>query len=179
MNVCIISFSSRKNGNCAKISEYIKSLYPKAKRYSFSDFSIHGCGNCMCQCFKNGDKCPFVRDKEREVLDAITNSDLSIFVVPNYCDYPCSNYFAFNERSICYFRKNESLLNKYLYAKKKFIVVSNSNRDNFTHVFSYQTVDAPEILFLASYEYGKDSVAGDLPTSDVAMENVRNFLLKN
>lgn len=177
MSVCIISFSSRKDGNCAKISDYVSSIYPNAKRYSFSDFRINGCGNCKCQCFENGDKCPFAGDKEREILDAITNSGLSIFVVPNYCDYPCSNYFAFNERSICYFRNNEDLLNKYLYAKKKFIVVSNSEKDNFIHAFSYQTVDAPDILFLASYQYGKDSIAGDLPSSDVAMADVKKFLL--
>ena len=178
MNVSIISFSSRKHGNCHQISEYALSLYPNAKVYYFSDFRISGCGHCLCQCFEKGDKCPYALDKTREMLDAVTNSDLAIYVVPNYCDYPCSNYFAFNERSICYFRNNESLLSKYLYVPKKFIVVSNSNKDNFKHVFSYQTVDTPDILFLASYEYGKDSIAGNLPTSDVAMDDEKKFLLK-
>ena len=176
MSVCIISFSSRKDANCHQISDYVQSIYPNAKRYDFSDFRISGCGFCSCQCFQDGDKCPYVQDKEREILDAITHSELAIYVVPNYCDFPCSNYFAFNERSICYFRNNENLLSKYLYVPKKFIVVSNSNQDNFKKVFSYQTVGTPDILFLASYEYGKDCITGSLPSSDVAMDEVWHFI---
>ena len=177
MSVCIISFSSRKNGNCDKISEYVSKLYPNAKRFNFSKFKLNACGDCKYQCFVRGDKCPHARDKEREILDAVTNSDLAIFIVPNYCDYPCSNYFVFNERSICYFSKNDDLLNKYLQVPKKFIVVSNAEQDHFKQVLRYQTAGEPDILFLAAYEYGKTSTDGDLVTSTEATDELRDFLL--
>lgn len=179
MSVCIVSFSSRKSGNCAQISDLICSIYPDAKRFDFSDFTITGCGNCSYQCFEGADKCPHAHDKEREILDAITNSQLTFFVVPNYCDYPCSNYFVFNERSLCYFQGNESLLKKYLCAPKKFIVVSNSNKDNFGLAFCYQSIDVPEILYLSSNEYGKKSIDADLLSSDTVVEKLKQFILKN
>ena len=178
MSVCIVSFSSRKNGNCDKISEFVSSMYPKAKRYNFSKFKISACGGCKYQCFARGDKCPHARDKEREILDAVTNSEMAIFIVPNYCDYPCSNYFVFNERGICYFQNNDDLLTKYLQTPKKFIVVSNTNQDNFKQAFRYQTADEPDILFLAAYEHGKMSIDGDLLTSEDAVEELREFLLQ-
>ena len=176
MSVCIISFSSRKNGNCDKISEFVSTMYPNAKRYSFSKVKISACGDCKYQCFERADKCPHARDKEREILDAITNSELAIFIVPNYCNYPCSNYFVFNERGICYFSKNDELLTKYLETPKKFIVVSNTNEDNFKEAFRYQTVGEPDILFLAALEYGKTSTSGDIITSSEAVEDLKEFL---
>ena len=39
----------------------------------------------------------------------ITDSDLSYFIVPNYCDYPCANFFIFNERSQCFFQHHPEL----------------------------------------------------------------------
>ncbi|MCH5151853.1 MAG: hypothetical protein J1F65_04255 [Clostridiales bacterium] len=178
MSVCIVSFSSRKNGNCDRISEFVSSLYPNAKRYNFSKVKVNACGDCKYQCFERGDKCPHARDKEREILDAITNSELSIFIVPNYCDYPCSNYFVFNERGICYFQKNDELLTKYLEVPKKFIVVSNTNQDHFRQAFRYQTSGEPDVLFLAAYEHGKISTDGDLITSSEVTEDLREFLDK-
>lgn len=178
MSVCIISFSSRKNGNCSKISEFVSSMYSDAIRYDFCDFKINACGDCDYQCFESADKCPHAHDKEREILDTITNSEMTYFIVPNYCDYPCSNYFVFNERSLCYFQNNESLLKKYLCAPKKFIVVSNSNKDNFGLAFCYQSIDVPEILFLSSNEYGKKSIDADLLSSDTAVEDLKKFILK-
>ena len=176
MSVCIVSFSSRKNGNCEKIAEYVNSLYPRAKRYDFSKIKLNACGNCKYQCFDKGSKCPHARDKEREILDAVTNSELAIFIVPNYSNYPCSNYFVFNERGICYFSKNDDLLTEYLQVPKKFIVVSNTNEDHFKEAFRYQTVGEPDVLFLAALEYGKTSTSGDLLTSSEAVEDLKEFL---
>ena len=178
MSVCIISFSSRKNGNCAQISEFVSAMYSDVKRYNFSDFKINGCGDCAYQCFESGDKCPFAADKEREILDAITNSELTYFIVPNYCDYPCSNYFVFNERSLCYFQGNERLLKAYLRVPKKVIAVSNTNKGNFELAFTYQALDIPYILFLSSNKYGKRSIDGDLLSSSEVVEELRSFVLK-
>ena len=177
MKVCVISFSSRKNGNCTQIGDFVGSMYPDTKRYDFSNFKINACGQCSYQCFANGSHCPNAHDKEREMLDAITSSDLTIFVVPNYCDYPCSNYFVFNERSLCYFQGNESLVNTYLNVPKKFIVISNSNQDNFRTAFAYQTNEKPKILFLSSKKYGQKSIDGNLLSSPQAMEDLKRFVL--
>ena len=177
MSVCVISFGSRKNGNCHRISDFVCSMFSDAKSYDFSNFKINACGDCSYQCFANGNDCPYIYDKEKEILDAVTNSELTFFILPNYCDYPCSNYFVFNERSLCYFQNKESLLNAYLNVPKKFIVVSNSNQDNFKTAFAYQTNGEPKILFLPSGKYGKKSVDGDLLSSKEAVEDLKSFLL--
>ena len=176
MSVCIVSFSSRKNGNCSQIGEFIKSLLPDATLYDFANFSINACGNCVYQCFNGGSNCPFFADKEYEILDAITKSTITYFIVPNYCDFPCSNFFIFNERSLCYFQNNEKLLNTYLLVPKKFIIVSNSNLENFKTAFVYHTNAKPEILCLSTKKYGKGSVEGSLLTSKQAVDDLMNFL---
>ena len=176
MNVCIVSFSSRKNGNCAQIGEFVKSLFPNAKLYDFANFTINACGNCDYQCFNGGSHCPYFADKECEILDAITNSALTYFIVPNYCDFPCSNFFVFNERSLCYFQNNEKQLTAYLQSPKKFIVVSNSNLENFKTAFAYHTNDEPQILCVSAKKYGKSSVDGDVLTSKQAVADLKKFI---
>ena len=176
MSVCVVSFSSRKNGNCSKIGKFISTMIPEVKHYDFSDFSLSACGQCNCQCFNDGSNCPFAADKEREILDAITNSAITYFIVPNYCDFPCSNFFVFNERSLCYFQNNEKLLNRYLQVPKKFIVVSNTNKENFKAAFAYHCNDEPEILFLSAKKYGKTSIDGNLLTSEQVIADLKNFM---
>lgn len=178
MSVCIVSFSSRKNGNCSQISNYVGSLFPGSVCYNFSNFHITACGNCQYQCFENTEACPYAKDKEHEILEAITRSQKVIFIVPNYCDYPCSNYFVFNERSLCYFQNDEKLLNAYMNVPKRFIVISNTNRSNFNSIFAYQTNEERKILFLSSKKYGKKSTDGDLITSSKMIEEVKSFVLR-
>ena len=178
MSVCVISFSARKNGNCSQISKYVSSLFSDVKQYDFSKLKVKPCGNCNYQCFHNIKKCPFVKDKEKEMLDAIMESEMTFFIVPNYCDYPCSNYFIFNERSVCYFQHNEKLLYQYLDVEKKFIVVSNTSKENFYKAFTYQTTDEPQILFLPTKQYGKNSIEGNLFESEQAMEDLKKFVLE-
>lgn len=178
MSVCIVSFSSRKNGNCSQIGELIKSLLPDATLYDFSNFTINSCGDCGYQCFNGGSNCPFFADKECEILNTITSSTVTYFIVPNYCDFPCSNFFVFNERSLCYFQNNAKLLTAYLQVPKKFIVISNSNSENFKAAFAYHTNDAPNILCLSAKKYGKVSVDGNLLTSQQVVEDLREFVTK-
>ena len=176
MSVCIVSFSSRKNGNCSQLGEFIKLLLPDATLFDFANFSINACGNCGYQCFNGGSNCPFFADKECEILDAITNSTITYFIVPNYCDFPCSNFFIFNERSLCYFQNNEKKLTTYLQVPKKFIVVSNSNLENFKTAFVYHTNVKPEILYLSAKKYGKVSIEGNLLTSKQVVDDLRKFV---
>ncbi len=156
MKVSIISFSGRKNGNCAAIGRYLQELYgEEAKLYSFSDFNISPCGNCDQDCMNKGD-CPYTEDMEFTLLNEISESDRSYFIVPNYSDYPCANFFAFNERSLAWFWGNEGRLKTYSKAVKKFIVVSNDTSANFAKVFSYHVESEPQVLFLGSRSFGKN-----------------------
>ena len=179
MSICVVSFSGREKGNCAQIGGLISSLLPDVKEYRFSDFEIHPCGQCHYECFAKGDQCPWIGDKEYELLDAITKSSLTYFILPNYCDYPCANFFIFNERSLCYFQGREDLLEAYERVPKKVIVVSNSNQEHFQAALSYHADTEPEILFLSAKKYGKVSVNGDLLTSEQAVADLERFILEN
>ncbi|MGN0352472.1 MAG: hypothetical protein ACI4ES_12540 [Roseburia sp.] len=147
MSVCVISFSSRKDGNC------------------------------WYQCFTKDGKCPWIDDKEYELLDEIIKSELTYFILPNYCDYPCANFFIFNERSQCYFQKQQELADVYERIPKKVIVVSNTNEENFRTALSSHSKEEPEILFLPAMKYHKISINGDLMTSEQAVGDVKKFVL--
>ena len=97
-------------------------------------------------------------------------------MLPNHCDYPNANYFIFNERSQCFFQGRPDLLEKYLKVPKRSIVISGTNRDNFIRALAYQSDQEPEILFLSAKEYGKNSIRGDLLTSEEAVKRVRQFI---
>lgn len=181
MKIRIVSFSGRANGNCASIAKELEKLYKSdVKTYDFSAFSITPCTGCGYECFGRGESCPYFNDPIFEIYDDILKSDLTYFIVPNYCDYPCSLFFAFNERSQCYFQKQEARLIKYLTVKKKFIVVSNTNRDNFAAVFRYHIEEnaQPHILFLEAKRFNKISICGNLMESEEAREAVRQFAEK-
>ena len=178
MSICVVSFSGREKGNCAQIGGLISSLLPGVKQYNFSDFEIHPCGQCHYECFTKGDRCPWIGDKEHELLEAITKSSLTYFILPNYCDYPCANFFIFNERSLCYFQGREDLLEAYERVPKKVIVVSNTNQEHFKTALSYHADTEPEILFLSAKQYGKVSVDGDLLTSEQAVADLKRFIME-
>lgn len=174
--VTIISFSSRKDGNCAKISEFIKENVPQAQIYSFADFQIRPCGNCGYKCFQNRLACPQIGDMEYRLLEAVCQSEKAYFVVPNYCDYPCGNFFIFNERSQCFFQGREDLLEQYLRIPKEFVVVSNTGRENFLEAFTQHTSGQPKVLFLSAKAFGKQSIAGDLLPSEAVENAIREGL---
>ena len=113
--ICVISFSGRSGGNCASIAREIENFWlgkGVVSVFDFSTFEIAPCGRCSCECFKKRESCPYFSDSEFDICDTITNSGLTYFVVPNYCDYPCANFFIFNERSQCYFQRRHELLER-------------------------------------------------------------------
>lgn len=175
MSVCIVSFSSRKNGNCGQIAAHLQSLYGDAKLYDFADFSIHPCGDCVYECFSRSGRCPFMEDREYELYEAILGSAQTYYIIPNYCDYPCANFFIFNERSQCFFQGHPKRVEAYCRIPKKFIVVSNTNEQNFRDILAYHVEDEPDILFLHARKYGKVSIAGDLMTSGEAVAQLEAF----
>ena len=165
MNVLVISFSGRSGGNCDSISDYIAQRNePQCTVFRFSEQKIHPCGGCRYECFGK-EPCPYLADPEYELLESICQSDLTYFVIPNYCDYPCANYFIFNERSQCFFQGKPNLLERFLQIRKKFIVISNTNQRIFYQIFSLNVEREPEILFINPKKFGKVSIQGDLISS--------------
>ena len=177
MSCCILSFSSRKNGNCEQIGTYLQSMMPDAKFYRFSDFSVVPCGNCQYECKEVSGGCVH-QDMEMTLLEAIVESDHTYFIVPNYCDYPCANFFIFNERSLCYFRADPNRLDRYEAVPKKTIVISNTNEVNFVTALQYHGIKEKDILFLSSHAYNKDSMSNDLLDVMQVKEKIWEFVHK-
>ena len=113
---------------------------------------------------------------EHDLLDAVTNSEQTYFILPNYCDYPCANFFIFNERSQCYFQGRPKLLESYEKVPKRFVVISNTNEDNFLQAMAYHTNDEPKVLFLSPKRYGKTSIKGDLLTNEKVVTDIVAFI---
>lgn len=105
-------------------------------------------------------------------MEAICQSETTCFIVPNYCDFPCANFFIFNERSQCYFQGRPEFLNQYLNVPKKFVVVSNSKSEVFPAAFVQHCAGEPEILYISPKKYQESSIFTDL----VTFEEVRNEL---
>lgn len=182
MASCVISFSGRKNGNCAAIAQLLLGALASRDKVSHFDCAVlrlTPCGQCEYQCFQARERCPYFSDPVFGIYDAMAHSDISYFILPNYCDYPCANFFVFNERGQCYFQRHPELLEQYESVPKKFIVVSNTGRDNFTAAFRYHTGNAPpDVLFLSARNFDKVSIAGDLMDSPQARETVLRFVGK-
>ena len=175
-NVLIVSFSGRKNGNCNQISDFIQKSVPDAEIFRFSENPIRPCGECAYECFEDNRMCPHIDDGEYGLLERICLSDLVYFVVPNYCDYPCANFFIFNERSQVYFQSYRERLLAYEAVPKKFIVVSNSDSPNFAAAFDYHCAAEPEILYLSAKKYGQNSIDGDLLTAIEVRAAINRFV---
>ena len=98
-NIVLIRFSSRDNGNCAAITAQIQQYYKEEMVRSFiaDHLVVKPCGNCDYECLQPQRQCPNITVVCTELFYAVCNADLVYYVVPNYCGYPCANYFAFNE----------------------------------------------------------------------------------
>lgn len=180
MKITILSFSNRSNGNCQSIAKLAAEAYDAddVQVFSFSSFALTPCGNCDNACFHERMDCPYIDDNTYRIYERITESDLAIFVVPNYCGYPCSNFFVWNERGLCYFSGHSELLDKYEAVRKQFIAVSNTDAAQLIAAFCYHTNEMPEILVLSAKAYGRSSLAGDLMCSEAARMAVLDFLGK-
>lgn len=173
-NAVILSFSGRKHGNCAQIARHVQSL-TGGRAYAFSELDIHPCGKCSGECFQSGRDCPHIEDDVFSLYDAVTKSDLAVYILPNHCDFPNANFFAFNERGLCFFSGRPDLLETYAKVPKKFIVISGGEQDSFRSALSQHT-DAPEILFLRASDYGQKSIAGELMNVPEVAREIESFL---
>ena len=175
MKSLVINFSGRNNGNCANVSKVIQKELENVSVINFSDVNIFSCSNCDYECFKN-ENCPYIIDDLFDIYNQIVSSDFVYYVVPNYCGYPCANFFIFNERSCCYFKRDRELLNKYLSVNKKFIIISNSNQDSFKEICKYQVNNEPDILFLSTRKYNQNSIEGILMENEDAKYELISFI---
>ena len=99
--ICIISFSARPGGNCGSIAREIQKFWQgrgEVELFDFSALEITPCGRCGYECFGARENCPYFSDPEFAICEAIAASDITYFILPNYCDYPPANFFIFNER---------------------------------------------------------------------------------
>ena len=176
-NVVILNFSGRKVGNCSAIAQHIAAHHTNANVRSYHvDQTFGTCGGCNYECLTPGVTCPNVNDFQNEVMGAICESDITYYIVPNYCGLPSSNYFAFNERSVGYFNMDRELLKKYMTVHKGFIVVSNTESDYFKQAMQQQTNQEMKILYMKTGKYGKRSTAGDILESEDAKADLDNYL---
>ena len=67
-------------------------------------------------------------------------------------------------------------MNRYMSVPKRFIIVSNTEDDNFVNAMRQQTEDTPNILYMKTGKYGKRSTAGDLLDSEAARADLDAYL---
>ncbi len=173
----IVSFSSKIGGNCEKTADTIEQIFGNKiglTRFNFSGLEIQPCGRCHYECLRQK-VCPWDSDAERTLLDAVCASDRAIFIVPNYCDHPCANFFIFNERSNGYFQGNPELLQRYLQIPKGFVIINGSENGIFRHAMMQHTEAEPKVLYLRTKDFGKSSVAGDLMDAPDAVAQLEAF----
>lgn len=177
--IVVVNFSSRKDGNCYRISGVVKKHFKnkKVKIFNFYENTYVSCGHCNYECFVKRCK---VDDNLNEIYKAIVQSEEAIFVMPNYCDYPNSNYFLFSERRCGFFNGNKDLQNRYLNIPKRFIVVSNSSCNTFKENLKNHISEdkEPDCLFLNSKKFNQDPLDGTL-MNDLEAENVIHDYLDN
>ena len=175
--VVIIQFSSRQKGNCNAISKVINEFYQKddVRACAVDACSMPACSNCDYECLTPKKTCPNLTQEQIQLYTDVCNADITYMIVPNYCGYPCASYFAYNERSVGYFNLDRALMSQYMSAKKRFIVVSNTEGLNFENALKQQSTE-PKILYLKTVRYGKRSTAGDLMDSEDAKDDLIAFL---
>ena len=174
-SIVLIRFSPRNLGNSAAIAARITKQYEHAQVLNFIA-NTSACGNCNYECLTAGQVCPNLDENQKRIMDAVCNADLVYFIVPNYCGYPCASYFAFNERSVGYFNMNRELMQKYMSVPKRFIIISNSEGDNFKNAMMQQVNEEPDILYMKTGKYKKRSIAGDMMDSEEAQADLEAFL---
>ena len=177
-NIVLIRFSSRESGNSSAIINYLTTYYrsESIRNFTVDSTMIRPCDNCGYECLHLDKTCPNLTQFYKTMMDCICSADLVYFVIPNYCGYPCSNYFAFNERSVGYFNLDRALMQKYMNVNKRFIIISNSIGEPFISAMKQQVDGEPDILYLRSDQYAKKSIDGDILDSDAARNDLNDFL---
>lgn len=180
MNIAILHFSARSSGNCAAIAQHLRQLHSNdaVTIYPLAEMDISPCRGCRCECFTRAEACPHAADDVRSLYSTILHADLAYYILPNYADFPPALYFAFNERSNCFFQGDEALLNAYLAVPKRFIIVSNQPAPSFDALPQYHTAEGttPKLLYLPPRRYCQSSIDGTMMEAAEAQELLRKFV---
>lgn len=178
MDNLILNFSSRREGNCYHLARLAGKMLPgETEIVDFCDLDVRPCGKCGYECFRGG-ACPLAEDGIPSVYEKIAAAGQVIFIAPNYCGYPCGNFFAFNERGCSYFGGRRDRLEQFLSVPKRFIVVSNSESHHFSEAFGYLAREKePRMLYLGTRKYGLTSFQGNLAEAPGVEDAVKQFLL--
>ena len=178
--ITIIDFSPRGNGNCTSVRNIIAEFYNRTdvRQYKVTADIIGPCANCNYECLTPGVICPLVSEQQKEIMCNASDSELVYFIVPNFCGYPNANYFAFNERSVGFFNMDREAMKRYMNVPKRFVVISNTESDQFKNAMKLQTNGEPDILYLKTSKYKVRSTAGDLMDCDEARVELIQWLGK-
>jgi len=178
MQTLIINFSGRQSGNCHHIGKVIQEIsQDNGNEVVFKEMyqlEISPCGKCNYEC----KRCPYISDDIFDLYSLICSSKLVYYIVPNYCDAPNANFFIFKERSQSFFQNQPHLFEKFMQIKKKFIVVSNTEKDIFVKSFKFHVAKdkKPDILFLAGKEYKKSVIKDNLMLVEEVRLALENFI---
>lgn len=177
-NILILQFSARPNGNSSAIASQIKDYYctENVQIFTIDNNIITSCGNCDYECLRSESVCPNTTSQQILIMDAIIQADQIFFVIPNYCGFPCANYFAFSERIVGYFNLDQSKQSHYISVKKHFIIISNTEGSNFENAAQLHVNKKPDILYLKTRQYQVNSISGDLMKSESAQKDLQTYL---
>ena len=179
MNITVLNFSPRENGNCSAICGLIQNHYINSNIRLFHVCKhVSPCNSCDYECLKPGALCPQLTRDFTDMMDSICGSDLVYYVIPNFCGMPNAVYYAFNERTVGYFNMDRTVMGQYMNIKKRFIVVSNTETELFQESLRQQTTEQPVILYLKTSHYKRKSIAGDMMEAPEAQEDLLRFLRK-
>lgn len=171
MSKIVVAFSGRRGGNCDSVG-LLAAGQMQAEFVRFADLKAESCGECAYECLRGGD-CP-KKDGVFALYDAIAAAEECMFVLPNYADFPCANFFIFAERGTGWFGGSKERLQRYMAVPKKAIVISGGEQENFRRIMEYQA-EKTDVLFLSAKEFGQSSLAGRLTENEAAREMIRAF----
>lgn len=180
MKTCVISFSSRADGNCAAIADCVQETLGAEglTRFDFSGLSVHGCGACHCECFRQREACPYFADDAFRLNEAAALADRAVFIVPNYCDFPCSNFSCSTSGASAASTGMPSWRTAILPCRRN----SSLSAIRAGRIFWRRSGTmccperSPDVCFLRAAAYHRISLDGDLMTCEPARAAVRDFL---
>ncbi|QVK17323.1 flavodoxin family protein [Mycoplasmatota bacterium] len=177
MKVQVVSFSGRNKGNCSSLMNLIRDHYSNenVSTINVRDLIIHECSGCEYECMEN--VCPFIKDDLFSLFEITKEFDYLIWLVPMYCGNPSSLYFKVNERSQCYWMKDEKYYNHF--ASKLFIIgigngeVVSTFKNVLSLPFECQDINK-HVMILSPHDYKLNSIVDLL----VDVISVKNQILK-
>ena len=171
------------SGYCTKIVRQISDCYKEGSKFeatkeiSISTLNWDSCNKCEYECFNSAGDCRYIKDDVKRVYSEILNHDMTIFIIPVYSDYPCSNYFIFRERSQFVFDSN-GIYEDFLSKKKKFIIISNTSDDDVIKVLKNdnKSIRNEDVFIVKTQDYNVKSVKGSITENRAFISNLDTFL---